>query len=154
MTVIPIVIGALGTISKKANAWYARLSLFWEVLNRQQSLVLIISCQIRQQRKILRKNNYRLPIELFLFFLRHCNTAKITPTRVCQSRLEQWEEVVGVGVGVGWRLPETDGNVAHIIKCTILRRVFTYKIKINYRKYCVLSLRPMHPVLLRPSLKV
>ena len=61
----------------------------------------------------------------------------------------------GEGGGGGcWRLPETDGIVEHIIKFTILRRVFTYKIKINYRKYCVLSLRPMHPVLLRPSLKV
>ena len=56
--------------------------------------------------------------------------------------------------GRDFRHKESDGNVAHIIKFTILRRVFTYEIKINYRKYCVLSLRPMHPVLLRPSLKV
>ena len=50
--------------------------------------------------------------------------------------------------GRDFRHKESDGNVAHIIKFTILWRVFTYKIKINYRKYCVLSLRPMHPVLL------
>ena len=43
VAVIPIVIGALGTISKKAKFWYVCLT-FLEVFSCQPSLVLLTSC--------------------------------------------------------------------------------------------------------------